>query len=73
MPEAQLIVYAERGGTIAATVAPTAVIVPIARQGSRALPNFLVVYSADRGNLVTGYQFSTLDEACVPREALWLR
>ncbi len=37
------------------------------------LPELLVIYSADRGILVTGYQCSSLATAAIPKEALWLK
>jgi len=33
----------------------------------------LVIYSADRGIIVTGYQFSELPETGIPSEARWLK
>jgi len=33
----------------------------------------LVVYSVDRGILISGYQFSTFDEVSIPEHALWLK
>lgn len=71
--EAHLVVYAARGGHIAAAITPTIAVLPIARRGSDTLPNLLVIYSADRGIIVSGYQFSTLDETRIPQEARWLK
>jgi hypothetical protein len=36
-------------------------------------PNLLVVYSADRGVLITGYQFSSLAHVRLPGEVVWLK
>ncbi len=41
--------------------------------GERALPNLLIVYLADRGILLSGYQFSALDKVRIPKDALWLK
>jgi hypothetical protein len=72
-PDARLLLYTDRGGRIAATITPTAAVLPAGRQGPRPLPNLLVVYSADRGIIVTGYQFPTLEEIRIPQEAQWLK
>ncbi len=37
------------------------------------LPEILVVYSADRGMIITGYQLSSLSQTGIPAEARWLR
>jgi hypothetical protein len=72
-PAARLVAYADRGGAIAATITPTVAVVPEARLGAQAQANLLVIYSADRGIIVTGYQFSTLGKTRIPPEAVWLR
>jgi hypothetical protein len=72
-PTARLLVYERRGGTIAATITPTDDVLEGARQGSRSLPNLLVVYSADRGQIITGYQFSTWSSTGLPEEVVWLK
>jgi hypothetical protein len=72
-PRARLAIYRRRAGAIAATVNQTADIVPQSRLGPRALPGLLVVYSVDRGILISGYQFSTFDELSIPEDALWLK
>ena len=72
-PSARLVVYSERGGALAAALAPTAEVVSVQRQGPRALTNVAVIYSADRGIIVTGYQFSTLDRLRIPEGARWLK
>lgn len=35
--------------------------------------SLLVIYSADRGIIVTGYQFSSFAETSIPEEARWLK
>ena len=72
-PDARLAVYFRRGGYIGVTVTPTAHVLPSDRRGVGELPNLLVVYSADRGMIVTGYQFSTIEATGIPKEARWLK
>lgn len=72
-PGALLAVYDRRGGSLAATITPTANVLPPTRRGARPLPFLLVIYSADRGIIVTGYQFSTFAEANIPEEVRWLK
>jgi hypothetical protein len=72
-PRARLAVFPRRGGSIAATITPTARVIPAHRLGAEPASQLLVIYSADRGMIVTGYQFSTLDQTGVPEEAVWLR
>ena len=72
-PRARLAVYVRRGGPIAALVTPTSDVIPADRLGPGALPWLIVVYSADRGILITGYQFSTFDEVSIPEDARWLK
>ena len=71
--EARLVIYADWGGPVAATITPTSVIVPATRRSRQSQPNLLVIYSADRGMLVSGYQSSTLGKTRIPQEALWLK
>ena len=68
-----LAVYARRGGSIAAVLAPTHLAVPASRRGVRARSELVVVYSADRGIIVTGYQVPSRSELAIPEDALWLR
>ncbi len=72
-PAARLALYARRGGHIAVTLTPTADAVPNARRAASSLPELLVVYSADRGMIITGYQVSSLSQTGIPTEARWLR
>jgi hypothetical protein len=72
-PEARLAIYARRGGHIAITVTPTDLAIPPRRRGIGELPHLLVVYSADRGIIVTGYQFSAIEATGIPNEARWLK
>lgn len=72
-PNARLAVYRRRGGHIAIVLAPTDLAVPTARRAAETLPEVLVVYSADRGIILSGYQVTGLAETGVPEDALWLR
>jgi len=46
--------------------------IPIEHRGVDALPWVLVVFSADRGTIVSGYQTSTDLLTNIPGDALWL-
>ena len=70
--ETRICVYARRGGYIVGTVTPTAMVIPSSRRGEQSLPLLLVVYSADRGMIISGYQVSTIEQTGIPREARWL-
>lgn len=72
-PAARLAVYQRRGGLIAASVTPAARVLPPERQGTRPQPELLVIYSAERGIIISGYQFPRLENTGVPEEARWLR
>lgn len=72
-PAARLALYVRRGGHLAAIVAETARIVPTERQGANALPLLFVVFSADRGIIVTGYQVSSLERIHLPEDIRWLK
>lgn len=72
-PGARLTVYERRGGHLATTVTATDRVVRAARRGPQPQPQLLVIFSADRGIIVSGYQFSTLDQTGIPQEARWLK
>lgn len=72
-PSARLAVYLRRGGHVATVVCRTADVVSPERLGPGTLPWLIVVYSADRGILVSGYQFSSFATVSIPEDALWLR
>ena len=69
--DARLLVYRRRGGHVAGVFAPTHV--PLSRRGQNTLPWTYVVYSADRGMLVTGYQVSGIEEVRLPEHVRWLK
>lgn len=72
-PDARLALFLRRGGYMAATVTPTSAILSPARRGPDSLGYLLVVFSADRGTIMTGYQFSDLIRVSIPDEAKWLK
>lgn len=69
-PSARLVVYKSRGDNSAGVFAPN--VVSASRQGPRPEPFIYVIYSADRGIVVTGYQASSPQEVEVPGSARWL-
>jgi hypothetical protein len=66
-------VYWRRGGHIAVTASATEAVVSLEHRGISTLPFTLVVYSADRGAIVSGYQFSDWSMIAIPGDAKWLR
>jgi hypothetical protein len=72
-PHARLTVYRRRSGAIAATLTPTASVVSPENLGGDPLPGLFVVYSADRGIILSGYQVSGLETVSIPGDALWLK
>jgi hypothetical protein len=71
-PRTRLALYRRRGGYLAAALTPSEAAVAPARRGPRFLPWLLVVYSADHGIIVTGYQASDLAVVAIPEDAQWL-
>jgi hypothetical protein len=69
---ARLAVYERRGGSIAIALTPTNDVVPVDRQGDEPLPSLLVVFSADRGIILTGHQVTGLRTTSIPESARWL-
>ncbi|CAA9574428.1 MAG: hypothetical protein AVDCRST_MAG18-2375 [uncultured Thermomicrobiales bacterium] len=72
LPSARLLAYVRRGGYIAGVIVPTASVLTPTQLGLGALPFLLVIYSVDRGIIVSGYQIFALGQAGIPREARWL-
>jgi hypothetical protein len=70
---ARLGLYIRRGGHLAAVIADTELAVPRTRRGTTSLPHLLVLYSADRGIIISGYQFSAMTAVAMPKDVLWLR
>ena len=52
---------------------PSDRVIPVPRRGWRFLRRVLVVYSADRGIIVTGYQVTGRQAAAIPEDAQWLK
>lgn len=68
--DARVILYERRGGCIAAVMTRTRL--PPARVGEGAEAWMLVVFSADRGTILSGYQTSSDTPVNIPKDALWL-
>jgi hypothetical protein len=71
-PSARLAIYQRRGGFISATLTPTDQAVPALRRGPDSLSQVWVVYSADHGIIVSGYQVSSRGELSIPKDTRWL-
>ena len=72
-PSARLAVYRRGGEDIAASVTPTMDVLGPARVGTAPQANILVIHSATRGIIRSGYQFSALEATSIPGEARWLK
>lgn len=70
-PAARLVVYERRGGNIATIFVENRM--PEDRRGEASLDYVAVVYSADRGRLISGYQASSLEELSLPENPIWLK
>jgi hypothetical protein len=70
-PDARLVLYDRRGGSMTAVVSRNRIL--HSRRGTDSLPWLLVVFSADRGTIVTGYQVSSDPPNNIPEDGLWLR
>lgn len=46
--------------------------IPMERRGEEALGSMVVVYSADRGKIISGYQISSLRTVRIPEDVQWL-
>jgi hypothetical protein len=68
---ARLAAYERRGGPMAASLAPNTV--PPIRRGVKSLPWLFVVYSADRGSIISAYQVSGLEEVRISGDIRWLK
>jgi hypothetical protein len=71
--DARLGIYIRQGGAKAVAIAPTATILSTEHLGEKPAPQILVIYSTDRGRIISGYQFSTLATTSIPQEVRWLR
>ena len=70
-PAARLCVYWRRGGPLAAIFTPNTL--PRSHRGARALSHIFVVYSADRGRIVSGYQVSGVETIALSEDVQWLK
>lgn len=70
-PETRISTYVRRGGYIVGALSPTVAVIPPSRRGAGALPLLLVIYSVDRGMIISGYQVSTIEQTGIPQEARW--
>lgn len=71
MPNARVVVYERRGGGMAVVLGPNH-LAPH-KLGPAALPWIVVVFSADRGTMISGYQASSVAEVNIPEDGLWLK
>lgn len=69
--QAQLVIYLRRGGPIAAVFAPN--VVPAHRRGTNAEPWLFIVYAANHGTIISGYQVSGMQTLSIPGDAQWLK
>lgn len=69
----EFVVGTRRGGTIILAVGSTRTLLPTEVLGSDPLPHLVVIYSAERDRLITGYQYSGAEKLSLPEGALWLR
>lgn len=70
-PAAQLVLYQQRGGAIAAIL--TANTIPLERRGAQSLPLLYVIYSVDPSTIISGYQLSNPSTLSIPGDARWLK
>jgi len=68
----RMVLYRDRGGAIALAIAATADVIPPPRLGAGAQALLVMVYSADRGTIVSGYQASSLARIRIGENAIWL-
>ncbi len=70
--ETRISAYVRRGGYIVGALSPTVAVIPPSHRGAGTLPLLLVVYSVDRGMIISEYQVSTIEQTGIPQEARWL-
>jgi hypothetical protein len=68
---ARVVIYERRGGHNVGIFAQN--VAPKSHMGVEAQPFIYVVYSADRGTIITGYQVSSLQALSIPANAQWLK
>jgi hypothetical protein len=69
-PSTGIVLYGRRGGSIAGALSPNRL--PSFRRGRAVLPWIYVVYSADHGTIISGYQVSSANTIAIPADARWL-
>jgi hypothetical protein len=69
--DGRLVLYSRRGGDMAVVLSQNR-IAPN-RLGPAALPWLVVVFSADRGTIISGYQASSVSQVSIPEDGLWLK
>jgi hypothetical protein len=70
---ANVAIYRRRGGVLAAVLTLSDRVLPPHRRGVNWLPMIFVVYSADRGILLSGYQATSVATIALPEDIRWLR
>lgn len=68
---ARLCVYERRGGAVAAVFARNWA--PMSHRGPDVLPFVFVIYSADRGRIISGYQASDINRLSIGGDVQWLK
>jgi hypothetical protein len=71
IPDGRLVLYRRRGGDMAVVLSQNR-IAPN-RLGPAALPWIVVVFSGDRGTIISGYQVSSETQVNIPEDSLWLK
>jgi hypothetical protein len=71
--DTRIAAYLRQGGPIVLSLGSTVQAVPVERRGDRWRPWLAVIYSADRGTLISGYQASALSELAMPEDVQWLK
>ena len=66
-------IYVRQGDSLGVTISRTFEVVPEDRLDTVPARRIIVVYSATRGVLVTGYQFSSYPDLRIPEGASWLK
>ncbi len=66
-------IYTRRGGAMACLLSEVEGVVEPQRRGPYAEALAIVVYSIDRGKVITAYQFSAMTQLSMPEDARWFR
>lgn len=68
---AEFTAYRSGNRSMAAIRVRTEDAVPPVRRGRRTQPNLVILYSADWGRILTGFQYRRLEQTDIPTGALW--